>query len=154
MAMVEKRSDSGLLWRYLPLTLDRNSLEHSFLTQIMPLVRPTWKERQVQTKTFSEGITNVLVGFYESREGSRDKGDMVLLRMNGKGTDKFLDRRKEILVMMSLHKAGLVPPLYLELANGLCYGYAPGRPFTVDDMQVCLILPHCNGIVPCDPLYV
>ena len=52
------------------------------------------------------------------------------------GTDAIVDRRGEILVMLSLHKAGLVPPLYLELGNGLCYGYVPGRPFTVDDMQV------------------
>ena len=135
---LEKRSESGLSWNYLPLTLERSSLSHTFTTKILPLVRPAWRDCHVQTKVFTEGITNVLLGFYVSREGSRDqeKDDMVLLRMNGAGTDVFLDRRAEILVMLSLHNADLVPPLYLELANGLCYGYIPGRPFTVDDMQV------------------
>lgn len=108
----------------------------SFTTHILPLVRPAWKDTPVYTKVFTEGITNVLLGFYVSREGSREETDMVLLRMNGEGTDSFLDRRLEILVMLSLHQAGLVPPLYLQLTNGLCYGYIPGQPFTVDDMQV------------------
>ena len=135
---LERRSESGLSWNYLPLTLERSSLSHTFTTHILPLVRPAWRDCHVQTKVFTEGITNVLLGFYVSREGSRgqEKDDMVLLRMNGAGTDVFLDRRAEILVMLSLYNADLVPPLYLELANGLCYGYIPGRPFTVDDMQV------------------
>ena len=62
---------------------------------------------------------------------------MVLLRMNGEGTDDFLNRRNEVVVMLSLHRAGLIPPLFLEVANGLCYGYVPGRPLTVKDMKVC-----------------
>ena len=138
MSALEKRSESGLSWNYLPLTLERDSLSQTFTTQILPLVRPAWRDCHVQTKVFTDGITNVLLGFYVSREGSRDqeKEDIVLLRMNGEGTEVFLDRRAEILVMLSLHNANLVPPLYLELANGLCYGYIPGRPFTMDDMQV------------------
>ncbi|CAI8035050.1 Ethanolamine kinase 2 [Geodia barretti] len=137
MSALEKRSESGLSWNYLPLTLERDSLSQTFTTQILPLVRPAWRDCHVQTKVFTDGITNVLLGFYVSREGSRDqeKEDIVLLRMNGEGTEVFLDRRAEILVMLSLHNANLVPPLYLELANGLCYGYIPGRPFTMDDMQ-------------------
>jgi ethanolamine kinase len=60
---------------------------------------------------------------------------MVLVRVNGQGTDAFLDRRGEIVVMLSLHEAGLIPPVFLEVNNGLCYGYIPGRPFSVEDMQ-------------------
>lgn len=86
-----------------------------------------------------DGITNVLLGFYTN--GRED--DMVLLRMNGKGTDAFLDRRSEVIVMLSLHRAGLIPPVFLEVSNGLCYGYIPGRPFTVDDMKVSLYWSFC-----------
>jgi hypothetical protein len=138
---LERRSESGLSWSYLPVTLERDSLTRVFRTHLLPVVRPAWKDFAVQTKIFTEGITNVLVGFYVSRDG---KADMVLLRMNGEGTDSFVDRRTEILVMLSLHKAGLVPPLYLEVANGLCYGYIPGRPFTVDDMQKGRLLEASN----------
>ena len=67
-------------------------------------------------------------------EGDRD--DVVLLRMNGEGTECFVDRKREITVMLSLHRAGLIPPVFMELSNGLCYGFVPGRPFNVEDMQV------------------
>lgn len=107
-------------------------MERDFSTYILPLVRPAWSECQLEVKLFMDGITNVLMGFYTS--GQED--DMVLLRMNGKGTEAFLDRRTEVIVMLTLHRAGLIPPVFLELSNGLCYGYIPGRPFTVDDMKV------------------
>ena len=68
-------------------------------------------------------------------EAGKEK-DRVLLRLNGAGTEKFINRRNEIVTLLSLHRAGLNPPLYLEFSNGICYGYIDGRPFGVDDMQV------------------
>ena len=132
---LQKRTEAGLGWNYLPVELDRRSLEQDFQTHILPLVRPAWNNRAIETKVFNDGITNTLQGFHLA--GQND--DMVLLRANGEGTEAFLDRRGEIVVMLSLHKAGLIPPVYLELSNGLCYGYVPGRPFSVEDMQVRLM---------------
>ena len=125
------RNEAGLSWSCLPITLHQDSMERDCREHILPVVRPTWNGSTVVRKKFTEGITNVLLGFY--LPGHKD--DMVLVRLNGEGTD-FVDRRSEIVVMLSLHKAGLIPHVYLELRNGLCYGYTPGRPFSVDDMQV------------------
>ena len=129
---IQTRSEGGVSWKYMPVTLDRDSATREFRARILPVVRPTWKECAIETRVFTEGITNSLFGFYPPH----NKSDTVLLRINGEGTEKIIDRRNEIVVMISLHRAGLIPPVYLQLANGLCYGYVPGRPFTVDDMQV------------------
>lgn len=133
---LETRSESGLTWNHLPIELARDSIERDFHSLILPVVRPSWSDRKVLTRIFTDGITNILHGFYLES----DKDDIILLRINGEGTEQFLDRRKEIIIMLSLHKAGLTPPVFLEITNGLCYGYIPGRPFTVDDMQVCIYM--------------
>lgn len=133
---LETRTDAGLSWKYLPVKLTHESVERDFLTHILPIVRPTWNGRDVRNKIFTDGLTNTLHGF--CLESNKD--DMVLLRMNGDGTENFLNRKKEIVLMVSLHRAGINPPVFMELANGLCYGYIPGRPFTVDDMQVYTLL--------------
>ena len=78
-------------------------------------------------------MTNKLLGFYQV--GNADD-DMVLVRVNGEGRELFVDSRMEILVMLTLHRAGLNPPLYLVTNNALCYGYVPGRTLTCNDMQV------------------
>ena len=138
----QTRSEAGLNWKYLPIELDRGSIERDFLAHILPHVRPAWKRSSVVTRVFEDGITNVLRGFHVA--GQSD--DIVLVRVNGEGTDAFLDRRGEIVVMLSLHEAGLIPPVYLEVSNGLCYGYIPGRPFSVEDMQVTLKTTEILGI--------
>ena len=129
---LQTRTEAGLSWNYLPIQLERDSMDRDCRAHILPIVRPAWNGCSVETRIFTEGITNVLLGFHMA--GRND--DMVLLRLNGEGTDAFLDRRSEIVVMLSLHRAGLIPPVFLEVSNGLCYGYIPGRPFSVDDMQV------------------
>ena len=130
---VQRRSEAGLSWNYLPITLHRDSLDEDFRTHILPLVRTAWSPDKVEKMVFFDGITNVLVGYYES--GKKEQ-DMVLLRLNGEGTDVFIDRRAEIVVIKVLHEAGLAAPVYLETCNGLCYGFIPGRQFKVEEMQV------------------
>lgn len=130
---VQRRSEAGLSWSYLPITLHRDSLDEDFRTHILPLVRTAWSPDNVEKVVFFDGFTNVLIGYYET---GKKQEDMVLLRLNGEGTDLFIDRRAEIVVIKVLHEAGLASPVYLETCNGLCYGFAPGRQFKVEEMQV------------------
>lgn len=132
---MQTRSEGPISWKHLPIKLDRETIARDFRAYILPLIRPSWKDCTIKTKIFCDGITNSLFGFY----ASRDKSDLVLVRVNGEGTETFIDRHNEIVVMITLHKAGLIPPVYLQLANGLCYGYIPGRPFTTEDMQVYML---------------
>ena len=44
------------------------------------------------SQEFHNGITNKLFGFH----CKDDKSDTVLVRINGNGTDRFLDRKAEV----------------------------------------------------------
>ena len=53
---------------------------------IVRTIRPEWKDRKLGVKTFSDGITNKLVGVYDAAVS--DGNDMVLIR--GYGIGKYL----------------------------------------------------------------
>ena len=75
--------------------------------------------KELDVKVFNSGIT--LVALYLKEKGlASSGGDVVLLRMNGTGSEKIIDRSDELYSMQLLHKAGLGPPIYAELSNGLC----------------------------------
>ena len=128
---VQQREAGGLRWDFLPLELRHEAMDHDFRTTILPLVRKNWNPDSVKRVAFTEGVTNSLVGYYEKDV----EEDMVLLRLNGEGTEIIIDRQLEMVSMLALHRAGLATPLYLEVVNGLCYGYVPGRSFTVRELQ-------------------
>ncbi len=126
-----RSSTAGLTWKYLPLSLDLQTYTVDFRTRLLARVRPDWDPTKLKYTVFDEGITNTLIGFYE--EG-RKKEDVVLLRLNGNGTENVIDRASEVSTMIALHQAGMSPPLYYELKNGLCYGFVQGRFLSVDEM--------------------
>ena len=132
---LEQRRFGDLSWYYLPVSLssDHPAILIDFQTHILPLVRRHWSTDALRYRVFEDGVTNKLFGFYQV--GQADD-DMVLVRVNGDGRDLFVDSRMEILVMLTLHRAGLNPPLYLATRNGMCYGYIPGRALTSSEMQV------------------
>ena len=45
------------------------------------------------------------------------------------------NRSDELYSMQLLHKAGLGPPIYAQLSNGLCYGFLPGRQMDLEEVQ-------------------
>lgn len=132
---VEQHHHDDFTWNYLPVSLpsDHFTLASDFRTHILPLVRPHWRSDLLRYRVFEEGVSNKLVGFFQV--GQHDDDSMVLVRVNGEGHDLFVDERTEILVMLTLHRAGLNPPLYLVTKNALCYGYVPGRPLHGSEMQ-------------------
>ena len=59
----------------------------------------------------------------------------MLLRMNGTGSEKIIDRSDELYSMQLLHKAGVGPPIHAQLSNGLCYGFLPGRQMDLEEVR-------------------
>ena len=127
----ERSFDGGLTWKYLPSSVDPVDFVLDFRTKLLSSVRPNWDPEKVRHVVFDEGITNKLVAFHE--EGKK-KEDVVLLRLNGSGTENMIDREAEIMTILALNRAGLSPPLYFQLENGLCYGFAQGVYLSVDEM--------------------
>ena len=127
----------GLRWKYLPeVKIETDSFLASFKEQLLSLVRPKWQPDSVALKIFEDGTTNKLMAVYDGNKGFVQSGkDVVLIRINGVGTDAYIDRDSELLTMATLHKAGMNPPLYYQLKNGLCYGFIPGKQLDVMDLQ-------------------
>ena len=125
MASVSSQPSGSL---YLPLTLNSKAYTEEFYSKILPEVKPEWRAEDLDCHVFESGVTNTLVAFYKRELGLDNSGtDVVLLRINGEGTEKIINRTDEVVTMLSLHKVGFCPPLYAQLENGLCYGFSPGR---------------------------
>ena len=73
---------------------------------------------------FKDGITNKLVGCYQKP----DQTDIVLVRVNGEGTETIIDREAEIRTFQLLSTAKCGPPLYAVFDNGMAYGFFHGQP--------------------------
>jgi len=90
---------------------------------VVTAVRPAWPAEAIQWRTFTDGITNKLVG-----ASCGDRADTVLVRVYGHGTDKIIDRAAEVENMRLLQEFGLASArLYATFQNGLCYEFLAGR---------------------------
>lgn len=134
--LVQEIQSGGLTWKCLPnLELGFDTYLEEFKSHLLSFVRPKWHPESLEVKVFDEGITNKLVAIFDRERGLKgSREDVVLLRINGLGTSAFINRKDEIVTMICLNRADLVPPVYCQLKNGLCYGFTPGRALTVDDV--------------------
>lgn len=128
---------NGYRWRYLSdVKLGEDSYREEFFKIILPLIKPEWTPEFLTSHVFGSGVTNVLVAFYpkglELRK-SATADSVILLRLNGEGTEKIIDRTDEVVSMLCLNKAGFCPPVYAQLENGLCYGFSAGRRLEVHE---------------------
>ncbi|KAL3842114.1 hypothetical protein ACJMK2_020166 [Sinanodonta woodiana] len=104
--------------------------------EILKIIRPGWRAESIEPKKFTDGITNLLMGYYE--KGKFDE-DVILLRIYGEGTEMMIDRNLEKKNVLVLSEAGCCPPLYAEFNNGIAYGFVHGQtlePDTVRDDRV------------------
>ena len=131
MALKEKNV-GGFACAFLSVLLDPSDLLAGFRDRVMSVCRPEWTASKMKVKEF-EGYTNKLLALYQ--EGEQDERAYVLLRLNGNNTDVFIDREKELTIMLWLHTKGLSPPVYCQLDNGLCYGYVPGRQVKLEELH-------------------
>ena len=132
MGESKRISKDGFTWTYLPVEVDWANFKEDFRAKLLPQVCPKWNPDRLKYMVFHEGLTNKLVGIYE--EGKKAE-DMVLVRLNGVGTSLFIDREAETIVMLALNRAGIIPPVYCKVRNGMCYGFAPGRTITENEMS-------------------
>lgn len=101
------------------------------IKQILKIVRPAWQPENIRSKVFTGGISNVLYGYYED---GKFLEDVVLLRVEGEGTELMIDRKRERENIQILHAAGCCPPLYAVFNNGIAYGFVNGE--TLDENTV------------------
>ncbi|XP_077373267.1 ethanolamine kinase 2 [Festucalex cinctus] len=111
-----KTSDDLL---HLDVHVDERDARTSVL-DLLGTLRPHWSPQDIRMKTFTEGITNQLLGC------SVDESDCVLVRVYGKRTELFVDRQREVEMFHLLHAHGCGPQIYCSFRNGICYQFVPG----------------------------
>lgn len=70
---------------------------------------------------FTEGITNQLLGCWVGSEAA-----VVLVRVYGRMTELFVDRKREMEMFQLLHAHGCGPRLFCSFQNGICYEFMKG----------------------------
>ena len=98
-------------------------------------VKSSWVGLSLKTTFFTDGISNKLLGCYHGDKISNETG--VLVRINGKGTEKIIDRDNEIksINLLSSIKCLNTAKLLAVFANGLCYEYLDGSTLDVETVR-------------------
>ncbi|XP_051957051.1 ethanolamine kinase 1-like [Xyrauchen texanus] len=116
--------------RKFPIFVD----EHNVMEGAMKLIkelRPGWEPNLVQTKLFTDGTTNKLMGFYMEDHPE----DVVLVRVYGNKTELIVDRDNELKSFQVLHANGCAPRLYCTFQNGICYEFMQGHALDTEDVR-------------------
>ena len=113
------------------------------------LVKPEWNKSKIQTKFFTDGTTNQLMGCYLND----DENNIILIRIYGLNTQLFIDRNQEIENLQLMNKYYLSPPLFASFQNGICYGYNQGKVITQEmiknekiSFNVCKMMAKMHSI--------
>ncbi|XP_034540746.1 ethanolamine kinase 1 [Notolabrus celidotus] len=94
------------------------------ILDLLSRLRPHWKAEDVQMKTFTEGITNQLIGCFV---GSLQEPGCVLVRLYGRMTELYVNRDREVEMFQVLHAHGCGPQIYCSFQNGICYEFVRGK---------------------------
>ena len=71
----------------------------------------------------------------ESCSDIKNSNNALVLRINGNGTEKFIDRENEIESWVALEKVKAAPKLHCLFENGLCMDFVKGKTLTVETIQ-------------------
>ncbi|XP_038561764.1 ethanolamine kinase 1-like isoform X2 [Micropterus salmoides] len=93
------------------------------ILDLLSRLRPHWKAKDIQLKTFTEGLTNQLIGCYV---GSLQEPGCVLVRLYGRMTELYLNRDREMEMFQVFHAHGCGPQIYCSFQNGICYEFVTG----------------------------
>ena len=119
---------NGISIPYLSICVDTVRYRPGII-KLLEQVRPTWNKGSVKFRVFEGGLTNRIVGVNCSDE------DMILVRIYGRNTEKIINRDSEVRNLVTLHRYLGNPPVYARFHNGLCYGFAKGRPIQLHELN-------------------
>lgn len=110
-----------------PIKVEENNYCDEIL-HILKMIRPEWFVDEdsisiLKVKKFTEGYSNHLFGYYQD---GRFKEDVVLIRIDGVGSETVVDRELEKKIIQALHAAGCAQPLYASFNNGIAYRFVDG----------------------------
>ncbi|UJR20447.1 hypothetical protein I4U23_023576 [Adineta vaga] len=106
--------------------------------EIYPLIksiRPDWTLSNTRLVTFTEGLTNTILGLFDIRTPADDSNALVI-KIYGLQTELFIDRQAEIKAMTKFYEHGVFPQrVLIQFTNGVIYEYASGQTCTRDNVR-------------------
>ena len=88
------------------------NLQQLIFETVINKIRPNWQFSTTKFHAFQDGITNKMYGIWrEDCDCIKEAKDALVLRINGNGTENFIDRKKEIDSWKILENAGAAPNL-------------------------------------------
>ncbi|CZT19456.1 related to ethanolamine kinase [Ramularia collo-cygni] len=117
----------------VPYEFDTSDVEGSVFRLARPLFGATEPAKEhIRVQTLTQGTTNAL--FRASYEPHPAQRLDVLIKIYGEGTDKTIDRNKEIRLHKMLSDHGLAPSLLVRFPNGHGYQFLNGTVCSAEDM--------------------
>ncbi|CAF3281491.1 unnamed protein product [Rotaria socialis] len=103
--------------------------------KLISKIRPDWNSSNTRLITFTEGITNAILGLFDSRTSDNEsKG--VIIKIFGSKTELFIDRSEEIDAMIKLSECGVLSQhILIKFNNGIVYDFTNGKPCSRDDVR-------------------
>lgn len=105
------------------------------LYKLISKIRPDWNASNTRLITFTEGITNAILGLFDNRTGD-DRSKGLVIKLFGSQTELFIDRQSEIDSMVKLYDYGaLSQRILIKFNNGIIYEFAEGTTCSRDDVR-------------------
>ncbi|KAH7718464.1 choline/ethanolamine kinase [Aphelenchoides avenae] len=101
---------------------------HKQSLDIIRQLHPEWNVEDIEFKTFTNGITNKI--FCASHGGEK-----LVFRVFGNGTEKIIDRKRELENIKLLSDWQLAAPLCARFRNGIVYGFLDGSGLSVEQVR-------------------
>ncbi|ODV95139.1 hypothetical protein PACTADRAFT_49887 [Pachysolen tannophilus NRRL Y-2460] len=106
------------------------------LKNMLSLIFPSWSQDDLSVIQLTGGITNMLLHCKNLKTN-----EAVLIRTYGQGTNLIIDRDREFVSQMLLNSFNLAPSIHARFANGLVYGFLPGRSLTPEELSHPVLYP-------------
>ncbi|CAF0796691.1 unnamed protein product [Adineta steineri] len=130
--------EEGNLMKSYPI-IENVTLSYSNITnEIYPLIksiRSDWTSSNTHLVTFTEGLTNIILGIFDNRTPD-DDSNALIIKIYGIQTELFIDRQAEINVMIKFHEHGVLSQrVLIQFNNGIIYEFASGKTCSRDDVR-------------------
>ncbi|GMT06934.1 hypothetical protein PENTCL1PPCAC_29108, partial [Pristionchus entomophagus] len=94
-------------------------------------IRKDWAIDQLETEVFTNGITNKIFSIFHKE----NRQDRLVYRVFGHGTDRIIDRKKELEQWQKLSAVGLAAKIIGRFHNGIVCEFLPGEPLKLHQLQ-------------------
>ena len=127
--------------RSIFLTIHNNPTKdqiRKYFDEVIRTLRVDWKFVDIKYKLFKDGVTNQLIVFWNCKTDNEDLEkckDALVLRINGKLTENYIDREQERSYWEMLSEKLNTSFFPTPFQNGVVYKYQPGKGLSLQQVR-------------------